>query len=116
MTKKTRGGREIIDQLLADLADIDDAAAIDLKDVIFDPRGAYEALVAIIDQVAAMRRRIREQLEPMLERTERNREAAAMPDRLTAVEAELAELRRLVESRSLRLMDPPRPTGTGGKD
>lgn len=113
---KTKGGQQVVDQLLADLAEIDAAADIPLKDVIFDPRGAHAALVEVRDLVATTRRRIREQLEPMLERAERNRAAASVPDRVAALEAELAELKRQIESRSIRLMDPPRAAGAGGKD
>lgn len=40
MAQMTRGGRTLLDQLLADLADIDHAADIPRRDVILDPHGA----------------------------------------------------------------------------
>lgn len=57
MAQMTRGGRTLLDQLLADLADIDHAADIPRRDVILDPHGAANALSDIRRGVATLRRR-----------------------------------------------------------
>jgi uncharacterized protein YceH (UPF0502 family) len=49
----------------------------------------------------------------MLERAASNREAASVPDRVATLESQVAELRQMIEGRSLRLVEPPR---TGTKD
>ncbi len=113
---KVKGGQQVLELLFSDLDYIDDTADISLSDVIYDPRGAYQALVSVRDQVAKVKQRITKELEPMLERNERKREALTVVDRVAALEAELAEMRRQIEDRSIRLVDPPRSTGTGGKE
>ncbi|MBX0328246.1 hypothetical protein K2Z83_11215 [Oscillochloris sp. ZM17-4] len=90
---KTRGGREVVDLLVTYLDWIDEASNLSRSDVLFDPERAYAALVRVGDQTAALRQLIRQRLEPMLERTARNAATAALPDRVAALEAELASLR-----------------------
>jgi hypothetical protein len=97
MAQTTRGARQLIELLLADLADIDDAADLDRRAVIFDPQGAYEALVEVRNLVAAMRQRIERDLPPLLERAATNREAAGIPDRVSTLEARVAELAQLYQ-------------------
>ena len=109
MAQTTRGGRELIDQMLADLADIDATAAISRKDVIFNPHGAADALEAIRDAVAALRGRIRTDLPVLLERAERNREAASLPDRVASLEAALADLHARLPA--LRIVERERKEG-----
>lgn len=96
MTKQ-RGARQLLEQLRADLAEMDEVANLSLREVKFDPEAAYNALVEIRDLAERVRRRLREDLEPMLERNDRNREAASVPDRIASLEQRVdtleAELR-----------------------
>jgi hypothetical protein len=112
MAQTTRGGRQLIEQLLADLNDIDHEANLDRRAVIFDPQGAYEALVEVRNLTAALRRRIERDLPPLLERAATNREAASLPDRVARLEAELADLKaELAQSPPLRLVPPRQAEG-----
>jgi predicted methyltransferase len=90
---KIRGGQQLIDQLLADLADIDDTADIDLRLVKFDPQGAHERLVEIRSLVHRMRRRISEDLDQALQRVEGRAAQATLPERVAVLEREVAELK-----------------------
>lgn len=96
MGRLQRGARQLLDQLQADLDDIDDLAAIERKAVIFDPAGAAESLSDIRDAVARLRRRLHEDLEPALERHERNGQAAGLPERVADLETQVAELQTQV--------------------
>jgi hypothetical protein len=90
---KTRGGREVTEVLISCLDWIDEAAGLSRSEVLFDPQRAFEALVRISNHSAKMRQIIRQRLEPLLERTARNAAAAAIPERVAMLEAELAQLR-----------------------
>jgi hypothetical protein len=90
---KTRGGREVTELLISHLDWIDDAASLPRSEVLVEPQRAYDALLRVSNQAAAMRRIIRQRLEPLLERTARNAMAAALPTRVAALEAEIAQLR-----------------------
>lgn len=107
MAQTTRGGRQLIDQLLADLDTIDHEAALDRRAVIFDPHGAHLALEEVRNLVAAMRRRIERDLPPLLERAASNRDAASIPERVATLEGEVAELRDRVAELAARQEEAP---------
>lgn len=92
MPRLQRGGRQLIDQLLADLADIDQLAGLDRKEVLFHPRLAADNLIEILDVVARMRRRLRDDLEPALERHERNGTTRGLHDRVAELERLVAQI------------------------
>ena len=95
MAQMTRDGRKVVDQLLADLERIRAIAKpLDRKQVIFDPVGAANALEDIRGVVARLERRINEDVTPLLERAERNREAAAVPERIAELERRLEALEK----------------------
>jgi hypothetical protein len=119
MARLTKGGREITEQMLADLAATEGAAStldhqiseilagLTLSKIKFNPNYAKEELDvlrhlardAYIEQAAALdraRRRIRDELEPMLQRQERLAEQAALPE-------QVATLRALVEAQGERI-------------
>lgn len=100
--KLTRGGRELVEQLVADVADAHaelEAARAELEelrswnkrrepyDVERKAAGVQRELTDTAGALDRLTRRIREELEPMLQR----REASA-----PSVEAQLAELARKV--------------------
>jgi hypothetical protein len=122
MPRLTKGGREIVDQLLADLASAVGAAstlhqqvaeivaALPRRIVVFNPDYAIEQLAAIRELLDAasreqaasidrMRRRVRDDLEPMLRRQQQRVADASLPERVAALERradELSELDRLL--------------------
>ncbi len=102
MAQLMRGARDAIDQILADLTAISDLADLDRKAVIFDPVNAANRLEDIRDQIETMRRRVHDELTPLLERAERNRETAGIPDRVTDLERRLAELEKQAKVIPLR--------------
>jgi hypothetical protein len=113
MAQTMRGARQILNELQGITREIGDASDLDRKQVIFDPQGAYEALQLINELAAQLRGIVVNDLPPMLERAASNREAASVPDRVATLESQVAELRQMIEGRSLRLVEPPR---TGTKD
>lgn len=115
MPRLTRGGREISEHLLADLAATEGAAftlaaqiteildGLPLKLIKFNPDfvaqelATMRLLVASANQehgaaIDRIRRRIREDLEEMLQRQEKLAEQASIPDRVAELERRLAEL------------------------
>jgi hypothetical protein len=97
---KTRGGREVTELLISHLDWIDDAAGLSRSEVVLEPQRAYDALLRVSNQVAAMRQIIRQRLEPLLERNARNAAAAALPTRVAALEAEIAQLRAQLDGQT----------------
>lgn len=97
--KLVRGGRDALDQLLADLADVraelDGARAWNKKREPYDVERKLGDAQRALDLVE---RRIREELEPMLQR----RESSA-----PSVEAQLAELTRRVTALEAQIAAPP---------
>jgi DNA helicase HerA-like ATPase len=89
-----RGARDAVDLLLSDLKEIATTADLDRKAVIFDPVGAANALEDIRDQIEAVRRRVLDEITPLLERAERNREAAGLPDKVAELERRLEALEK----------------------
>jgi len=107
---KTRGGRRVLEDLLSDLDYLDDAANLSRDLVLFDPDGAYKRLLKISNLSAQIRKRIHEELDPLLERAARNVAQAALPERVAALEAtlaavkvELAELRAQAEGQGRKI-------------
>lgn len=115
MPRLTKGGREISEHLLADLAATEGAAftlaaqiieildGLPLKLIKFNPDFVAQELATIRLLVASanqehgaaidrIRRRIREDLEEMLQRQEKLAEQASIPDRVAELERRLAEL------------------------
>lgn len=114
--RKLPGGAEIITRLRDYAVVIREQLDFDRKLLVLKPEQIEDRRDLALDYLRLLIQALDEDLPPLLERAERNRKAASLPDRVALLEQEFAELRRLIESRSLRLMDPPRPTGTGGKD
>lgn len=138
MSRLQRGGRQLIDQLLADLADLDGAATdlalieelldtMPLRIVKLDPVYVAERhaeIRTLLDDyrrqaraaAEALRRRIRGELEEMLQRNEHNRETASLPDRVRDLEARITQLtadyeRRIAALEAERRVVPFRQTG-----
>lgn len=103
MAQATKGGGEIVRALVAEIDDILDAARMDRRTAILDPQGAYEALVAVRDGLAALRRRVTHELPPLLERAASNREFATIPERMAALEQAMHALTDRIEGRVIPL-------------
>lgn len=111
MPQTTRGARQTLDQLLADLSAIDSAADLDLAATVFNPRDAHRRLVDIRDLTSQIRRRLRNDLEPLLQRAETNRAAASLPAQLAQLEARVAQLEQAARRPEVIPLRPIRRSG-----
>ena len=87
MPQLTKNARRVLDQLDATLVDIADEARLGYDKARFNPDYTRDRLTAIQNDVAEIRKMIRQQIEPLLER-----QAPQYDKRLAELEARLARL------------------------
>lgn len=107
MAQLTKGAREVVDRLL-DLAGAAQYhyAEVMPADTLTDNRALAEAALRDLrDTLSHLRAVIADELPPLLERAVRNKETANVPERLTALETMIAEMRAEIDS--LKAQQPP---------
>lgn len=96
---KTKDARQLLDHIAADIEAIERSAGLTRSEVLFDPIRAFEALLEIGRETARLRRRIAEDLEPMLERRERATEADSLAEQVAALTQRVAALEHSAATR-----------------
>lgn len=104
MGRAMPGGRELITRIEDACKGILEVMDFDRRTLVTDPDAVEEARDLAREYARLILRAIQDDLPPLLERNERNREAASLPARVAQVEQELAELRQMLEGRHLRLV------------
>ena len=113
MPRKMPGGAEVLDRLREETKIIRDLINVDRRTIVLRPEDVEERRDDALERVRKILDILDRELPPLLERNERNREAASLPDRVAALERELADLRQLVEERPLRVLPPERARERG---
>lgn len=111
MARSMPGGRELITRI-ADLCKvIQEELSFDRRTLVTDPDAVEDARDVALDCVEDILRAIQDDLPPLLERNERKREIASIPERMDRLEAELAEIRQRLDGPALRLVPEARKGG-----
>lgn len=113
MGRKMPGGAEVLDRLRDHVKVIRDLLAFDRRTIVLQPEDVEERRDFALERVREILDVLDRELPPLLERNERNKEAASIPERVGRLERELAELRQLIDQRSVRIVPNDRAAGGG---
>ena len=93
MPRKTKGGADILARLEGHIKATRELIKVDRRLIVTQPEDVEERRDLALGRLRAILDILEEELPPLLERAERNREAASLPERVAALEAAVDELR-----------------------
>jgi putative heme degradation protein len=97
--RKLPGGAEIIQRLHEHIQAVRDAIDVDRRTIVLRPEEMEDRRDQALELLRQMTNLLDRDLPPLLERSERNRKVASLPDRVDRLEAEISELRKALEAR-----------------
>lgn len=112
MARSMPGGRELVTRIEDLTRSLLEELSFDRRTLVTDPDAVEESRDLACRYARQILRAVQDDLPPLLERNERNREAASLPERVARLEAELAEVReQLARLPALRIVERDREAG-----